>query len=179
MIDSVTTTIIFLILGVVLGVNFYLQNFLATYISVKMKKQAGVMVGVVGRRGLYFKAGKLGEDDTVTYRVNRKTKATFKTENASFWPAIGVQWAFVKEGSDLALTADWKAVKGADPIAYDQNLQRAWNRPQIASAQDRLLFLAVVVTGVVVLFVAWKVMGIEGALQAGEVVATVSGVTPQ
>lgn len=169
MVNPIITTIILLVAGIVIGINFYLQNFLASFISVKIKRENGVMVGVFGKRGLYFRPGKITEDD-ISFKLDRKTKALVKHSKAMISRALGINWVFVEEGTNRAVTAiENKEFKGtpSDSVATDNLLVRALHKPHIKTVEDRLHLLLLLGIAAVTLFIAWKVMNIHDLLRAG------------
>ena len=188
MVNPLLYTIILIVIGIFLAINIYTQNFLASYIQVKIRRDAGVMMQILGKRGFYFRPGKLSSTD-IKFKYDRKTKATILTEHAHIFRALGVAWIINQEGSDKCITKKgleqdkteksvfitWIGERGADPVEYDYRIEREIHRPDIASTRENLIMLALIVIFVITLFTLWKVMDIQAITEAGTTIAASTG----
>ena len=159
----------------VLAANVYSKNFLLTYAIVRASNDNKVMLQLLGKRGFYFKAGKMNED-TVSYRVDRKNKNTLKIKNAKFFRGLGVNWIILEEGTDRSVNAITDAVftgtPGADPAAYDDLLERALKKPALNANQEKMILLLLLGIAAVCLFIAFQINTLQDAAQVGSTVIT-------
>lgn len=170
-IDPYSTTLIGLLLLELVLLNAYTKNFLLSYIVSRAGGDSRVMVQVFTKAGFYFRSGKV-DGDKITYKNPQKDEATFSAKEAKYHRCMQVLWVLVEEGSDRVITPEFEGRPGAKPVEYDNYVKRALTRPTIDTMGDKFIKYALMAIGILLLFVAWKVMNLETLLNAG---TTISG----
>lgn len=137
-------------------VGAFQRGFFVTYFKVRTSFGRLVMVKVRSPLRDYFRPGWV-EEGFLMYKVKQgfrdysTIRLNIPKDTQPFYKCMSVMWVDVDDEKHAIAKTNYDAVPGYDAILNDNLHKRALMRPSIASGQEKLILVLIVVVGIIAL----------------------------
>lgn len=124
-------------------INFLTSGFILKYLITKASRGKKVLVEIYGVSDVYYKTGKIDEDQ-LKYRTRNKKDKSLLISKTNVFRRMGVNVISVDEINNAVLEPSFEGVAGFDAIRNDNLLVRALTAPQLMDTQDKIKLLLLI-----------------------------------